>query len=143
MRHEQIEPFLAVLGDVFYADVDGLGRAIGSGSSTNLVHRTTGVKVDLFVASSLLDRQQLEGRRRIRVRSAPDRFVFVHSPEDILLQKLHWYRSRGEVSERQWRDVLSIVLVEGERLDCEYLAGMAAQAGVDDLLIRVLSEAGV
>ena len=143
MRHEQIEPFLAALGDEFYADLDGLRRAIRSGSSTNLVHRPTGVKVDLFAASSLLDRQQLERRRRILVKSAPDRFMFVHSPEDILLQKLHWYRSGGEVSERQWRDALSIVLVQGERLDREYLAGMAAQAGVDDLLIRVLREAGV
>lgn len=142
MRQEQIEPLLAVLGDEFYADADGLRRAIRTGSSTNLVHRPTGVKVDLFAASSLLDRQQLERRRRIRVRSAPDRFMFVHSPEDILLQKLHWYRSGGEVSERQWRDVLSIVLVQGERLDREYLAGMAGQAGVDDLLTRALGEAG-
>jgi hypothetical protein len=142
MRHEQIDSLLALLGDEFYADVDGLRRAIRSGSSANLVHRPTGVKVDLFAASSLLDRQQLERRRRIRVKSAPDRFMFVHSPEDILLQKLHWYRSGGEVSERQWRDVLSIVLVQGERLDREYLAGIAAQAGVDDLLIRAFSEAG-
>lgn len=136
MRAEQIEPLLASLGDEFYADPDSLRRAIVSGSSTNLVHRPSGIKVDLFLPSSVLDARQLERRRRILVSSDPDRFLYVHSPEDILLQKLHWYQLGGGVSDRQWRDVLSIVLVQGTRLDREYLAAMAAPLGLADLLER-------
>jgi hypothetical protein len=82
-----------------------------------VTHRPTGIEVDLFTASSLLDRQQLARRRRVQV--GPDRFIFVHSPEDILLQKLHWYRAGHGVSERQWRDALSIILVQGQALDRE------------------------
>ena len=32
--------------------------------------------------------------------------VFLKSPEDTVLRKLGWFRRGGEVSERQWHDVL-------------------------------------
>jgi hypothetical protein len=35
----------------------------------------------------------------------------IHPPEDILLQKLRWFRLGGEVSDRQWRDVLGSTFV--------------------------------
>lgn len=142
MRPAQVEAFVGLLGDEFYADADALRRAITAGSSTNLVHRPTGIKVDLFAASSLLDAQQLARRRRVRIGSAPDRFIFVHSPEDILLQKLHWYRSGGEVSDRQWRDALSIILVQAERLDHKYLSTLAARVELEALVARAFNAAG-
>jgi len=33
------------------------------------------------------------------VASDPDRYLYVHSAEDILLQTLHWYRLGGGTSE--------------------------------------------
>ena len=45
------------------------------------------------------------------VASDPDRFLYVYTPEDILLQKLRWYRRGHEVFDRQWRDVRGIVAV--------------------------------
>ena len=137
----QVDPLVARLGDSFYADRDALLRAIATHSCVNLVHRPTGIKVDLFVAGSALDRQQLERRRRVRVAADPDRFVYVHSPEDILLQKLHWYRLGGQVSDRQWRDVLSIIVVQQTRLDQEYLDQSAAREGLSQLLGQALREA--
>jgi hypothetical protein len=100
------------------------------------------IKVDLFPASSLLDRQQLDRRQGIQVATNPDRFLYIHSPEDILLQKLHWYRRGGGVSDRQWRDVLAILLVQGRRLDANYLRSLAERIGVGDRLERARLEAG-
>ena len=60
----------------------------------------------------------------------------MHSPEDILLQKLHWFRLGGGTSERQWRDVVSIVLVQGDRLDRQYLSTLAGRIGLNELLQR-------
>ena len=65
----------------------------------------------------------------------------VHPPEDILLQKLRWYRQGGEISDRQWRDIGGIVRVQGERLDREYLQRNAPILGVADLLARALGQA--
>jgi len=142
LRPEQVGPLVQALGPDFYADAVAIGRAVQRGSSVNVIHRPSGIKIDLFVARSTLDQLQLERRQEVHLSRDPARSIFVHSPEDILLQKLHWFRRGGETSERQWRDVLAIVLVQGDRLDRAYLARTAADEGLDDLLGRVLKEAG-
>ena len=80
----------------------------------------------------------MQRRVRLQVASDPDRFLYIYTPEDILLQKLRWYRLGGEVSDRQWRDVLGIVLVQENRLDAGYLREGAHLLGVTDLLERAL-----
>ena len=69
-----------------------------------------------------------------------ERPLYVHSPEDVLLQKLRWYRKGGEVSDRQWRDAVGIVRVQASRLDRSYLTYGAALLGVTDLVERVLAQ---
>ncbi len=66
----------------------------------------------------------------------------MHPPEDILLQKLRWYQLGGGRSDRQWRDVIAIIRVQGERLDRDYARKNAPALGVSDLLTQALDEAG-
>jgi len=139
MAGADVEPFLTTLGEGFHADDHALRRAIRQRSSVNLFHRATSTKVDLFIAGgSPLDRQAMRRRVRLQVASDPDRFLYVYTPEDILLQKLRWYRLGGEASDRQWRDILGIVLVQEHRLDEEYLRDGAHLLDVTDLLDRAL-----
>jgi hypothetical protein len=49
----------------------------------------------------------------------------------------------GEVSERQWSDVLGVLRVTGARLDQDYLRRAAALLGVEDLLRESLDEADI
>lgn len=134
-----IPALVAALADDFYLDDQALRRAVRERSSANLIHQATQLKVDLFVAGGTpLDQQQLE--RRQRVDMGRGRILHLHPPEDILLQKLRWYRRGGEVSDRQWRDILGIVRVQGDRLDLAYLSRNAPVLGVSDLLARALEE---
>jgi hypothetical protein len=129
---------VARLSPDFYADSDALRRAVRTKTSANLIHQATQLKVDVFVAGGTpLDDQQIE--RRLKVVLDDGRTLFVHPPEDILLQKLRWYRQGGEVSDRQWRDVAAIVRVQGSKLDRRYLEEGARVLGVSDLLKRALS----
>jgi len=138
MAETDVDRFLAVLGTEFYADDQAIRRAIRQHSS-HLIHQPSAIKVDLFIAGgSPLDEQQIGRRRRVHVSASPDRYLYVHTPEDILLQKLRWFRRGQEVSDRQWRDVLGILLVQGESLDYDYLRRGAETLDVVDLLDRAL-----
>jgi len=67
--------------------------------------------------------------------------LWVTSPEDQVLRKLDWFRMGGSVSDRQWRDVVGIILVRGNALDVDYLRTMASELDLLSLLDAALAEA--
>jgi len=126
----------AALGADFYFDAQTFAAAIRSGTSVNAIHEPSGIKVDFFIAHSKLDRQQMDRRilRQIGGASA----LYFYTAEDILLQKLIWFRLGGETSDRQWRDILGIVVVQGPALDRAYLKEQASALDLDALLAKAL-----
>lgn len=138
LAEHEVGALVAALALDFYVDEAAVRRAVRNSTSTNLIDNATSLKVDLFVAGGTpLDIEQLQRRLLVSLRDGV--MLPIHPPEDILLQKLRWYRLGGEVSDRQWRDVLGIVRVQGERLDGAYLRRQAPILGVADLLERALA----
>lgn len=76
------------------------------------------------------------------VATEPERTAFVLSAEDVVLAKLDWYRQGGELSERQWRDILDVLKTQAGQLEQAYLRAWAAQLQIVDLLERAVREAG-
>jgi len=143
MKLEHIQPMVAALSKEFYADDEMMRDAIEHHSSFNLIHYETAFKVDIFIRKlRLFDQMQLERRIISIIATDPEQSVYVVSPEDIILAKLEWYRMGGEVSDRQWRDVLGVLKTRSGALDLGYLWEWAAELKVSDLLDRALKEAG-
>jgi hypothetical protein len=142
LSEAQVAALFKALSPAFYVDQDSMMLAIRSGIAFNVIHFTSGLKIDLFVATRHpLGAEQLAHRRveATALLGGEPIEVNVISPDDIVLAKLLWYRAGGDSSERQWNDLANLVAVQGGRLDRGYLEVQAKRLGIADLLKRLLS----
>ncbi len=143
LRFDHVDSLVQIVRSAFYVDAEAVSDAIHHRSSFSLIHLGTMFKVDVFIPKQRpFDRAQLERRVKQVVATEPERTVYIASAEDTILAKLEWYRQGNEVSERQWRDILGMLQVQGKRLDLPYLQRSAESLRVADLLEKALAEAG-
>jgi hypothetical protein len=142
MRLEHLKPFVATLQDEFYVDDEMIAESIQHNSSFNIIHRETMFKVDIFIPRPrpFLQSQLARAQKQTFTFETEVSARFA-SPEDTILSKLEWYRMGGEVSDRQWRDILGVLKTKSDELDIDYLKKWAGELKVSDLLERVLKEA--
>jgi hypothetical protein len=144
-----VEPFpgreadlVAGFGPDSYVSEAAVRRAVTTRSSFNVINTASGFKVDVFVCKDdVFERGALARRLRLTFPDAPGQPVYLHTAEDVVLFKLRWYRLGNESSEQQWKDVLGVLRVQGDRLDRDYLDRWGAHLGVADLLGRARREA--
>ncbi|OGO17186.1 MAG: hypothetical protein A2Z14_16745 [Chloroflexi bacterium RBG_16_48_8] len=141
LRAEHIQSLVTALSPEFYADEEMIRDAIERHSSFNLIHYETAFKVDVFIPKTRpFDGMQLQRRISAVIMTDPEQNLYVISPEDVILTKLEWYRMGGEVSDRQWRDVLGVLKMKAGNLDLDYLCKWAKELNVNDLLERALDQ---
>ena len=114
LRAEHIEPFVAALAGRFYAEEEAVRDAVRRRACFNVIDLASLVKADVFVIElAAAGAAEAARRRRVPVSSAPERFVFMASPEDTVLNKLRWPRLGGGVAEHQWNDLVGVLKVQG------------------------------
>jgi hypothetical protein len=141
MRLEHLQPFVSALQDEFYMDDEMIAESIKLHSSFNIIHRETMFKVDVFIpiARPFLQSQLDRAQKQTFLFESEVSAKFA-SPEDTILAKLEWYRLGGDISERQWRDILGVLKTRCGALDQGYLRKWANELSVSDLLERALKD---
>jgi hypothetical protein len=141
MRAGHVQPFAASIQNEFFVDELMIAESIQTHSSFNIIHRESMFKVDVFIPRPRPF--HLSQLRRAQVQTFPEEpevSAKFASAEDTILSKLEWYRQGGEVSERQWRDVLGILRTKYGALDLDYLRSWGKELKVSDLLEQLLEE---
>ncbi len=144
MREDQVANFVRLLPDTLYADDHMIRDAIHHRSSFNVLDSASGFKVDVFISKGRpFERSQFERRNTVPLTTLGERTIYVSGAEGTVLAKLEWYRKGGEISDRQWTDILGILKVKAADTDLAYLRHWAPTIGVADLLERALNDAGL
>ena len=119
----------------FLCDADALDRAVRVKGMANLLDTDEGDKVDLWMLTSEpFDQSRFSRRRAVHFLGLE---VMVSSPEDTILQKLHWSRLSGG-SERQVHDARRVLEVQRDALDLDYLRRWARELDVGTELESLL-----
>ncbi|MDO8753733.1 MAG: hypothetical protein Q7J80_07545 [Anaerolineales bacterium] len=141
MHSEHIQSFVSSLQSEFFIDEEMIADSIQRNSSFNIIHRDTMFKVDVFIPRPRpFQQSQLARAQRQIFDLESETSANFASPEDTVLSKLEWYRMGGEVSDRQWRDILGVLKTRAGDLDLDYLRKWANELKVTDLLERALKE---
>lgn len=142
LRSHQVTLLVEKIKHDFYIDANMILEAINRRSSFNLIHLKTIFKVDVFILKERdYDRTAFQRRRKESLeqkKNAPQ--YDVASPEDVIISKLEWYREGGNISERQWNDVLGILKIQKNHLDEDYMRNWCVKLGLEQLLKNALRE---
>jgi len=106
----------------------------------NAIHLDTGYKAELFLLRpGDTYRETAFARRRLVDLGPPLGKVYVHAPEDLILNKLHYFSLSHQP--KHVRDIVSIVLALGDELDLDYIESWAARLGLTALWQEVQNQA--
>jgi hypothetical protein len=113
----------------FYLSEEAACDAIDRCGQFNIIHQLTGLKIDVIIPEeSAFAESRLIRARPIEV--APGVTAVLASPEDVILNKLLFYRLGR--SQKHLNDVANILKIRGESLDRRYLDEWALRLGVVD-----------
>ena len=116
----------------YYVDAETARDALSRRNQFNVIDLDTGWKADLVVRKRrAFSVEELRRRATARIQGVD---LDVASAEDTILSKLEW-ASKGE-SERQLRDAVGVIAVQGDSLNYEYIERWAGELGVVDLWRR-------
>jgi len=103
----------------------------------NAIHLDTGYKAEMFLLKAGDAYREVTLSRRKQVDLGPPiGTVYVHSPEDLILNKMIYYGLHEQT--KHIRDIASIFLHSTDKLDLDYINSWAGQLNITDVWHKVL-----
>jgi len=135
--NEQLISFVSSLGPDYYVNKEAAIQALNDNSMFNIIDIQTGWKADLIIRKKRAYSKQEFSRRTNTTLMGMS--LWILSPEDSILSKLEWSKSRE--SQTQFKDALGVIMVQWDSLDFNYMKKWAKELQIEDALEHLLAEA--
>jgi hypothetical protein len=111
----------------YYVSPTAAREAIRDRRQFNIIHVPSGLKLDIVQRKdSEFGTLDITHGRRLKSEGLYD--AWFGSPENVILMKLRYFRDGG--GEKHLRDTASMLLIQGDAVDRDYIAKWAAELGV-------------
>lgn len=140
LRSEQVAALCQAFPEPeFYRSLPAATEAVLRGGQFNVIHPTSGNKIDFLIArTDSWGREQLARRERKFI--LPDREGYAARVEDVILGKLLYYHEGG--SEKHLRDIAAMMKVSCEEIDTNYIEKWSIQLEVAEIWQNILRRLG-
>ncbi|MEM8529501.1 MAG: hypothetical protein AAGF95_01580 [Chloroflexota bacterium] len=133
------QPLVERLESSFLIRLPDVLDALTQTRQFSATHLSTMFRIDFFVRDSTpFAKMEFQRRQPVVIRENPPCTAWVATVEDTILSKLRWYQLDSGVSDRQWRDIQTMVRVNEDMLDYTYLQQWGADLQVTDPLDAAL-----
>jgi len=111
----------------YFVAAHAVQQAIASRRQFNIIHIPAGLKIDMILSEDS-EFGRLDITLGERLKSEGFFNALFASPENVILKKLVYFREGG--SDKHLRDIAGMFLIQGDRVDQEYLSEWARKLGV-------------
>jgi hypothetical protein len=127
LRADDVPRFLArfPLSD-YYHDQQAALEAVRTGGQFNVILTRDALKIDVHLAADEISRRQVSRSRRLK--SPSGRLANFSPPEELILMKLVYFDFSA--SEKQLRDITSMLRIAGAEIDQDLVTTLAAAHGL-------------
>mgnify|MGYP005844243605 CR=1 FL=1 len=121
----------------FYIDKDSIIEAIKEKSQFNIIHPSSGLKIDVIIyKENDFDFSRFERVKRISpIEGIEANFA---SPEDVIIMKMKYYKEKK--SEKHLRDIYAMLNISSDLIDKEYIKSWAHKLDVLDVWELILQK---
>jgi hypothetical protein len=110
----------------YYHDEQAALEAVRTGGQFNVILTRAALKIDIHIAAGEIARRQLSRSRRLK--SPSGRLANFSPPEELILMKMVYFDFSA--SEKQVRDIASMLRIAGPDIDLDLVRTLAAAHGL-------------
>ncbi len=113
----------------YYVSEQAAIDAVRRKAQFNIIHLPSGLKVDVIIPPQT-DFTASERKRVRKLASTGEYSAWFASPEDVILNKLTYFRISGGASQKHVRDIGGMIKLLGDKLDQGYIETWAEKLNV-------------